>query len=197
MATNAHGQPEVSEMTNLPTNVSSQRRSSGAGTIARSSRRAPLETIIEQGTASQNYTEDTLATGEAPLKKPIVRRSKPGRRSTFGYPSLPDADRDPAAESNDQAEPTIIPHNTSDIYNIDIGDNWLQCIWDTNIVHVKLTYDNGQHVTMCETPHDPDQPDVKYVLSIGTDTPLGEDVIATINSNKELLDVARNQPGFI
>jgi hypothetical protein len=48
---------------------------------------------------------------------------------------------------------------------------------------------------MCEDGTPGGEPD--YVLSIGTDTPLGDDVIATINSSEELRDLVNKKPNIV
>jgi hypothetical protein len=153
MSTNATLTPETAAA--MDPNVSSGQRSGSSGIngqpMKRQMRRdkeaaaqGQLKPINEESEQSaktplpETKTETQTQQQLGPINKPLVRRSEPGRRSTFGYPSLPELDQGHCTDGQEpQSEPTITPHKQSETYDVDIADKYrLQAIRDTDVVHV-------------------------------------------------------------
>ncbi|KAG9384320.1 hypothetical protein A1F94_003867 [Pyrenophora tritici-repentis] len=115
-----------------------------------SSRERPKDTASD--------TQQTISQGPAPKHEP-VRRSEPGRRSTFGYPALP-------VTEGDSQEPTMVPHDPADIYDVIVGSCRLQSLRNKNVLSAKITHSEFTFITIVQN-----ETEDEFELYLGRESP--------------------------
>ncbi|KAI8930412.1 hypothetical protein NX059_000002 [Plenodomus lindquistii] len=144
------------------------------------------------GDVAEPQTQSTFQAGSQPV--PVVRRSEPGRRSTFGYPTLPNTEE--IRSSDEELEPTIPEHATHDsdsIHDYNIGDMRIECLKESEPLHVRLTYENLDFIEVFEQ-------NGERVLRLGQESPSEDNpttVTHTITTDDKMLKVVEDYPHWI
>ncbi|KAA8615819.1 Asp-protease-2 multi-domain protein [Pyrenophora tritici-repentis] len=140
-----------------------------------SSRERPKDTASD--------TQQTISQGPAPKHEP-VRRSEPGRRSTFGYPALP-------VTEGDSQEPTMVPHDPADIYDVIVGSCRLQSLRNKNVLSAKITHSEFTFITIVQN-----ETEDEFELYLGRESPL-EEFQVPVCTDDDLLELATSNTAFL
>ena len=143
-------------------------------------------------------TQNTLSQGTEIIPLPAVRRTEPGRRSTFGYPALPDVtELGQPGEDTAQAEPTMVPIAADELYDVYLGSCRLQSVRDESQVHAKLSHGDSQaYLEIFDTDNKDDDKTKQYNLNLGRES-ITEDTRFTITSDDDLQALATDQPSLL
>ncbi|KAG9379360.1 Asp-protease-2 multi-domain protein [Pyrenophora tritici-repentis] len=124
-----------------------------------SSRERPKDTASD--------TQQTISQG-APKHEP-VRRSEPGRRSTFGYPALP-------VTEGDSQEPTMLS---------------TQSLRNKNVLSAKITHSEFTFITIVQN-----ETEDEFELYLGRESPL-EEFQVPVCTDDDLLELATSNTAFL
>jgi hypothetical protein len=108
------------------------------------------------------YTDATLDLSQNP-KQQRVRRSAAGRRSYFGIyiPADSEGDNEAAAK-----QPELTTHKPDEYFDLIIGEHRLQGLKTKNSTDVRLTYKNGDWISLQQTSDDGE-----YAIVLGRELP--------------------------
>ncbi|KAG9385451.1 Asp-protease-2 multi-domain protein [Pyrenophora tritici-repentis] len=124
-----------------------------------SSRERPKDTASD--------TQQTISQG--PSKHEPVRRSEPGRRSTFGYPALP-------VTEGDSQEPTMLS---------------TQSLRNKNVLSAKITHSEFTFITIVQN-----ETEDEFELYLGRESPL-EEFQVPVCTDDDLLELATSNTAFL